>query len=196
MSKGEQTRTLIIDTALRKASVLGIHGLSIGGLADQLQLSKSGLFSHFGSKEALQQAVLEALVERFTREVISPVLQIQDGLERIRGLYQRFIRWMDDNHRPGGCPILALSFELDSRPGPLRDYVAAQQGRWMEVIRRVARKCVDQGQFRADLDVDQFAFEFQGIAFVLNYARQLLGDRSAPDRARAAFERLIADSRA
>lgn len=196
MSKGEQTRAMIVETALREASICGIHGLSIGGLADHLQMSKSGLFSHFGSKEALQQAVLETLVTRFTQQVVLPVLQIPDGLDRLRGLYERFIGWMDDNHLPGGCPILALSFELDSRPGPLRDYVAAQQNRWMDVIRRVARKCIDQGHFRADLDVDQFAFEFEGVAFVLNYARQLLRDSTASEKARTAFERLIADARA
>lgn len=195
MGRGEQTRAMIIDTAVREASICGIHGLSIGGLADHLQMSKSGLFSHFGSKESLQQAVLETLVERFSQQVVLPVLQIPDGLDRIRGLYGHFIRWMEDNHLPGGCPILALSFELDSRPGPQRDYVAAQQARWMDVIRRIARKCIDQGHFRADLDVDQFAFEFEGIAFVLNYARQLLNDPAAADRARTAFERLIADAR-
>ncbi len=194
MSKGEQRRATIVDAALREASICGIHGLSIGGLADHLKMSKSGLFAHFGSKETLQQAVLETLVERFTQQVVVPALQIPDGLERMRGLYRGFIQWMDDNRIPGGCPILALSFELDSRPGPLRDYVAAQQTRWMDVIRRVARKCIDAGQFRADLDADQFAFEFEGIAFVLNYASQLLQDPHAADKARTAFERLIADA--
>lgn len=196
MGKGEQTRTTIIEAALREASICGIHGLSIGGLADHLQMSKSGLFAHFGSKEALQHAVLESLVELFTQQVVVPVLKIPDGLERMRGLYRGFIQWMEDNRLPGGCPILALSFELDARPGPLRDYVAAQQARWMDVIRRVARKCIDAGYFRADLDVDQFAFEFEGIAFVLNYASQLLRDANAAEKARIAFERLIADARA
>lgn len=194
MSKGQQTRTTIIDLALRESSICGVHGLSIGGLADKLGMSKSGLFGHFGSKESLQKAVLEALVERFTADVVSPALMIENGLERMRALFYNFSQWMKDHYHPGGCPILALSFELDSRPGPLRDFIAAQQTRWMNAIERVAQKCVDEGSFHADLDVEQFAFEFEGIAFVLNFTKQLLHDPRAIDKANIAFERLIAHS--
>ncbi len=196
MSKGEQTRTLIINTALEEAAVSGVHGLSIGGLAERLQMSKSGLFGHFGSKEALQRAVMQALLERFTTQVIYPALKVKDGVERMQALFDNFMSWMTHRDHPGGCPVIALSFELDARPGPLRDFIADQQRQWMDVIERIARKCVNEGGFRADLDVKQFSFEFEGIAFSLDFCQQLLNDSNAEIKARRAFERLIDDARA
>lgn len=196
MSKGEQTKALIIGAALEETAVNGVHGLSIGGLADRLKMSKSGLFAHFGSKEALQREVMEALLERFSNQVIYPALKVKGGLARIQALFDNFMHWMTHREHPGGCPVIALSFELDARPGPLRDFIAEQQRIWMEVIERIARKCVDEGSFRADLDVQQFSFEFEGIAFSLDFCQQLLNDTNAETKARRAFERLVADARA
>ena len=194
MSKGEQTKALIITAALEEAAVTGVHGLSIGGLADRLQMSKSGLFGHFGSKEALQRAVMEALLERFSNQVIYPALKVKDGVTRMQALFDNFMHWMTHREHPGGCPVIALSFELDARPGPLRDFIADQQHLWMDVIERIAQKCVNEGRFRPDLDVKQFSFEFEGIAFSLDFCQQLLGDTEAETRARRAFERLLHDA--
>lgn len=194
MNKGEQTRALIINAALEEAAVSGVHGLSIGGLADRLKMSKSGLFGHFGSKESLQRAVMEALLERFSNQVIYPALKVKDGVARMQTLFDNFMIWMTHRQHPGGCPVIALSFELDARPGPLRDFIADQQHIWMDVIERIARKCIDEGSFRPDLDAKQFSFEFEGIALSLDFCQQLLSDSDAETKARRAFERLLNDA--
>jgi AcrR family transcriptional regulator len=191
MSKGERTRATIVDAAVTETAVRGLRGISIGGLADLLGMSKSGLFRHFGSKEALQQAVLEELIERFRQEVVVPALSKKDGCERMEVLFDRFLGWMAHRDRPGGCPIMAVCHELDDQPGPLRDYVVQQMRLWMGVVTRVASKCVEQGGFRPDVDPRQFAFEVEAIGHGFNFARQTLRDPEAENRARDAFRRLM-----
>lgn len=173
------------------AAVNGLDGLSIGALAKRSGLSKSGLFGHFGSKQALQHAVLESVVEHFTLHVIAPALKEPTGLERLRTLFKRWLDWAVTDEWAGGCPLLAASFELDDRPGPLRDFLVDRQSAWLDAIARMARRAVADGAFGSDLDADEFAHEFQSIGLGFSYAARLLQDPRARRHAESAFERLI-----
>jgi len=195
MNKGEQTRTAIIHAAMKEAAVSGVNALSIGGLASSTGMSKSGLFGHFGSKEALQMSVLEAVIDKFTDRVIVPALKTKDGVARLETLFDLFLVWMAKMDAESGCPVLALSLELSGQPGPMRDFIAETQQEWMDMLARMAAKCVASGQFRADLDIGQFAFEFEGIAFSYNFSRYLLHDSRSEEMARSAFDRLMADAK-
>jgi len=193
--KGEQTKAAIVRAAMREAGVSGVNAISIGSLASSTGMSKSGLFSHFGSKEALQMSVLEAVIDKFTDRVIVPALKTKDGVARLETLFDLFIAWMREKDYEAGCPVMALSLELTGQPGPMRDFIAEKQKEWMDMLARMAAKCVASGQFRADLDIGQFAFEFEGIAFGYNFSRYLLNDMRSEEMARSAFARLMADAK-
>jgi AcrR family transcriptional regulator len=195
MSKGAETRAAILQQAAAIAAVDGLEGLSIGRLAGAAGLSKSGLFAHFGSKEALQRAVLEAVVEDFRGSVIRPALREPTGLERLEELFTGWIDWAAAERRSGGCPLLGAAIELDDKPGELRDYLVEQQHAWLDCIARMAAKAIDQKQFRRDVDVTQFAFDFNSIGLGFNFAYRLLDDAAAARRARRAFERLVASAK-
>jgi AcrR family transcriptional regulator len=192
MRKGEDTRATILRHAVALTSVQGLEGLSIGRLADLSGLSKSGLFGHFGSKEALQQAVLEVVVEDFRTTVIVPALREPTGLGRLQRLFEAWLAWATGADKAGGCPLLGASIELDDRPGELRDYLVEKQRAWLDCIRRIAAKAVADGELSPRLDLEQFAFEFNAIGLGFNFAFRLLDDAAAPARAREAFRRLIA----
>ncbi|MCP5367397.1 MAG: TetR/AcrR family transcriptional regulator [Hyphomicrobiales bacterium] len=194
ISKGEHTRAAIVGAALDQVAARGLNGISIGGLAERTGMSKSGLFGHFGSKESLQQAVLEALVAEFSEAVVLPALRLDDGIARMQALFEGFLRWAGDARRPGGCPFYALSLELGGQPGPHRDYLFDQHRQWREIIARVAAKCVAEGRFRGDLDIQGFAFEVQGLDLAFNYAAHIIGDPKAETLARQAFARLLRDA--
>jgi AcrR family transcriptional regulator len=191
MGKGEQTRTSILEQAVAMASIHGLDGLSIGRLAARTGMSKSGLFGHFGSKDALQRAVLETAIEDFKVRVIAPALRERTGEARLRRLFSGWLDWAIADEKTGGCPLMSASIELDDQPGPLRDYLVAQQVEWLDCIRRMTQKAVSEGKFRAGLDTRQLAFEFQSIGLGFNFAFRLLDDPQAPARARAAFDSLI-----
>jgi AcrR family transcriptional regulator len=192
VAKGAETRAAILRQAATLAGVQGLDGLSIGRLASLSGLSKSGLFAHFGSKEALQKAVLEAVVEDFRTNVILPALREPTGLARLQRLFRDWLAWAAADRKSGGCPLLGASIELDDRPGELRDYLVETQKAWLDCVARMATKAVAQGQFRHDLDVAQFAFQFHSIGLGFNFAYRLLDDAGAQHRAQMAFEQLIA----
>jgi len=194
MSKGEATRASILRHAVALCSVQGLEALSIGRLADLSGMSKSGLFGHFGSKEALQQAVLESVVEDFRGRVILPALREPGGVSRLRRLFSLWLEWASEEKRDGGCPLLGASTELDDRPGELRDYLVEKQKAWLDCIARIAAKAIAEREFRADVDVEQFAFEFNNIGLGFNFAHRLLDDTRARHRARNAFETLVASA--
>jgi AcrR family transcriptional regulator len=195
MPKGVETRERIVDRALRLASRDGLEGLSIGGLATDLGLSKSGLFAHFGSKEDLQLAVLREAVSRFETTVIRPAIRAARGEPRIRALFELWLRWMADPAVPGGCILLAASVELDDREGRPRDYLAGTQRLLLTSLAKAARIAIDAGHFRADLDCEQFAFELYGLVLARGHWKRLLRDPQADLRAHTAFETLIAGAR-
>ncbi|MDF3068052.1 MAG: transcriptional regulator, TetR family [Polyangiaceae bacterium] len=191
MSKGEETRDRIVDRAWRLASRDGLSGLSIGKLASELGLSKSGLFAHFGSKEELELEVLKAGAERFTEQVLRPAFAAPRGVPRLRKLFKNWVAWVTDPAQPGGCVLFAAAAELDDSEGPQRDFLASSQAALMAVLAKAARMAVESGELRTDLDGDQFAFELQGILMAYHHARRLLRDPKAEARAKAAFERLL-----
>jgi AcrR family transcriptional regulator len=196
MRKGERTRATVLDHALAQASRVGLEGLSIGGLAKAVGLSKSGLFAHFDSKEALQLQVLDTAARRFIEKVITPALRRPRGEPRVRAMFDNWLDWEEAEFLPGGCPFIAMANELDDRPGPLRDMLASAQRDWLEALSTAARIAVDEGHFRAGLDTRQFAYEIYAIMLAYNHFRRLLRDPEAEPRARASFERLVETSRA
>ena len=191
MSKGAETRAYILTQAISMAGILGLEGLTIGRLATQTGMSKSGLFGHFGSKEALQFAVLETIAKDFSLKVISPALKEPTGETRLRKLFSNWMEWANDEKQEGGCRLMGASVELNARPGELRDYLAEQQIEWIDCIRRMAQKAVSESIFRAGLDTRQFAFEFHSIGLGLNFSLRLLRDPAALSRSQVAFDSLI-----
>jgi AcrR family transcriptional regulator len=188
MSKGEATRAAILDRATELARTFGVEGLTIGRLAEELALSKSGLFAHFGSKEALQVAVIEHAREQFVARVIAPGLKAPRGEPRLKALVERWMAWGAD---AGGCIFLALSAELDDRPGPARDALAAALRDWLDHLAGAARIAIDEGHFRKETDPHQVAFELYGIMSATHLASRLIGDPRAATRARRALDGLL-----
>jgi AcrR family transcriptional regulator len=195
MMKGTRTRARIVDRAMRLASRDGLAGLTIGTLADELEMSKSGLFAHFRSKDELQRQVLEAAAEQFVETVVRPALAVPRGVPRIRALVEGWIAWGADAARlPGGCIFVAAAIELDDRPGPLRDYLVKTQRDWLATLARAADLAAREGHLRADLDREQFAFELYALMLGHQHHGRLLGDPRAVDRVKAAIERLLDDA--
>ncbi len=191
MSKGLDTRTSILDRAAELASQLGLSGLTIGSLADELELSKSGLFAHFGSKETLQIQVLEHAAAEFAEQVVLPALREPRGAPRLRAIFERWLDWARGGP-PGGCLFVAAAVELDDRPGPVRDRLVAFQRQWLDVIRRTVQLGIEAGRFRSEADPAQFAQDLYGVMLAYHHAARLLRDPAAAKRARRAFEALLA----
>ena len=195
VGKGAATRQAILSHALGLATKVGMEGLTIGRLADDLGMSKSGLFAHFRSKEALQVDVLRMAAERFIETVTKPALMAPRGERRVRAVFARWFAWEQSPPLPGGCPFIAAAFELDDRPGPARDYLVQTERDWFEVLTTVARTAVQEGDFRADLDCEQFAHDVYGIILSYCHASRLMKNPKARARAQTAFEALIGTAR-
>ena len=193
MTKGLETRERILDRAIDVASTIGLEGLSIGGVAKDVGMSKSGLFAHFDSKEDLQLKVLETTVDRFIRAVIAPALRQPRGEPRLRAFFDNWLAWPESIS--GGCLFVAAAIELDDRPGRLRDYLQSTQRDWLDALATAARIAVEEDHFRADLDIEQFAYDFYSTLLGFHHVHRLLQDPRAADRARKSFEGLIVRSR-
>ena len=190
MGKGDLTRQTILEHATLLASRVGIEGLTIGSLAEELDLSKSGLFAHFRSKEALQLQVVQFTIHRFIDVAVKPALRAARGEPRVRALFQHWLAW-PGNAGLAGCPFVGLSTELDDRPGPMRDLVVRAQKDWLDMIANCFRTGITEGHFRSDADPEQFAFDLYGIMLAHHHAARLLHDPKADQRARTAFESLL-----
>ncbi len=195
MRKGEQTRSAILERALSLATQVGLEGLSIGRLAEDLHLSKSGLFAHFGSKEALQVQTLEQAAEHFSELVVRPALAAPRGEPRVRDLFERWLKWPEAMRQPGGCIWVAAAVDLDDRPGPARDRLVQQVGEWLDFLAGAVRIAVEEGHFHRKVDPEQFAFDMYGIMLIYHTTSRLLGDPKALRRARRSFEALLASAR-
>jgi AcrR family transcriptional regulator len=193
MSKGLETRERIVDHAFKIATREGLDGLSIGSLATELGMSKSGLFAHFGSKEDLQLAVLQAAASRFEHGVVRPAFRAPRGEPRVRRLFEQWIRWVE-GEAPGGCLFVAAAAELDDQDGRPREYLVRAQRELLDAIVKAVKMAVDEKHFRPEIDPDQMAFDMYGIVLAYNHQHRLLRDPRAGARARAAFERVIADA--
>jgi len=192
-SKGTSTRQSILAHAGLLASEIGLEGVTIGRLADDLGLSKSGLFAHFRSKEELQLQTIEHQSQRFVATVVEPIIRTPGGAARVQALFDCWMAWRTS--QPGGCFFAAASFELDDRPGPVRERLAQLQREWLASITRVAESAIRRGHFRADLDSDLWAHEVYGMMLSYHLAEQLLRDPQAEPRVRRTFEQLVARSR-
>ena len=192
MGKGQSTREAILDRAVDLARSLGLEGLTIGRLAEDVDLSKSGLFAHFRSKEALQVQVLDRAAERFVAAVLRPALDARRGQVRLRTLFER---WLDWGRRPGGCIFVQAAVELDDRPGPARDRLVELQRDWLDAIATTARGAIVEGQFTPTVDPVQFAHDLNGIILAYHHAARLLRDPEAERRARTSFETLMETAR-
>ena len=191
-TKGERTRAAILQQAAQLATVEGLDGLSIGGLAAVTGMSKSGLYAHFGSKEELQLATIDAARASFIREVVSPALSsVPEGRERLLALCEGFLSYVERRVFPGGCFFVATSAELGSRPGTVHDRVAAYQRQWSELLRQTAREADAHGELPAGADADQLAFELGAILAGSNIVAVLHSDDAAIERARRAVRRAL-----
>lgn len=185
--KGTQTREAILDRAVDLASVEGLEGLTIGRLASELQMSKSGLFAHFGSKQELQLATIEAAAARFRATVVEPALEQPEGAPRLRAIAGRYLDQTDTYS--GGCFWAATSAEYDDRPGPVRDAIAASLDAWLAALEREARAAGVEHPKR-------LAFEMYSLAMGANSRYRLSGDKRVFDYASEAIEQLLPDQRA
>ena len=193
LQKGQQTKAAIVDAALGLATQIGLEGLSIGALAEVTQMSKSGVFAHFGSREELQISVIREYHTRFEEEVFYPAMQLPRGLPRLRAL---FANWMKRTsvEIDSGCIYISGAVEFDDRPGPVRDALVTMVQTWQQALDRAIRAAVDERHLRADTDVGQLLFEIHGLILALHHDARFLRHAGAETRARAAFERLLADS--
>jgi AcrR family transcriptional regulator len=195
VGKGEATRGTVLGHALALASEIGLEGVSIGALAERAGMSKSGLFAHFQSKEALQLAILDTAVAAFVDRVVSPALREPRGEPRLRALLERWLAWSNADIMPGGCIFVASIAELDDRPGVVRDRLAACQRDWLDTLTTAIRIAVDEGHFRKDLDSKQLAHELLTTAYGHHLIARLLRDPAAEKRTRRAIDRMIHDAR-
>jgi AcrR family transcriptional regulator len=188
---GARTRQAILEAAVDIASEEGLEGLTIGRLAAELSMSKSGLFAHFGSKEELQLATVETARDVFVREVIRPAFEAPKGLARLWGLCNVWLEYVRREVFRGGCFFAAAAAEFDGRPGAVRDRVAAIMKEWLAVLARSVAEAQSEGQLDPAADPAQLAFELNALEMGANWAYQLHGDRQAFARARTAvLERL------
>lgn len=192
MRKGETTRAAILDAALGQASESGFESLTIGSLAERVGISKSGLFAHFGSREDLQIAAIEAAAARFTETVFVPAMSAKRGLPRLRALFDHWLDWTKRTGLAHGCPMQAAAVEFDDRPGPVRDAVRDHFARLERELGRAVRLGQEQGHLRADLDAEQFVFDMTGVILAYYHGARLFDRSRAEAQARAAFEHLLA----
>ncbi|HET7873096.1 MAG TPA: TetR/AcrR family transcriptional regulator [Terriglobales bacterium] len=183
--KGERTRESILRVAVDLASVEGLEGLTIGRLADELKMSKSGLFAHFGSKEDLQLATVEMARQIFVDRIIRPALAQPEGLPRLLALCQGWLDHVRGHVFKGGCFFTAASFEFDSRSGPVRDAIATAMRNWLDILTRAIQGAQKARHIKASVDARELAFEVYSLAMGANWALQLLDDKQAMEKARA-----------
>lgn len=186
--KGVRTRTSILERAVDLASLEGLQGLTIGRLAEELGMSKSGLFAHFGSKEELQLAVIDAASERYIQEIFLPALSLPRGFPRLMAICRSWISYVERRVFPGGCFFAAASFEFDGRPGPVRDQIRKLMDEWIGALEKAIRMAQDEGHLERAVDPAQLAFELNALFFGANFAYHLRDDKQALERAIRAVE--------
>jgi AcrR family transcriptional regulator len=183
-TKAATTRASILERAVDIASVDGLQGLTIGTLASELSMSKSGLFAHFGSKQELQLATIEVAAARFFREVVAPAQSEPEGAARLRAYCERYLDYLMRGVFPGGCFWAATAAEFDDRPGPVHDAVRAGVAGWMGELER-------QATLAGVTDAAELGFEIYSLGLGANTCSRLLGDEHAFSRAQRAIERRL-----
>jgi AcrR family transcriptional regulator len=190
-SDGERSRSAILRAAGQLATVEGLEGLSIGRLADAVGMSKSGLFAHFGSKEELQLATIDAANELFVEHVVEPASEAE-GLERLRQLAENFLRYVEGGVFPGGCFFASVAAEMDTRPGPVRDRAVQLGAAWHLQLVAAARDAGARGELNPSEEPEQLAFELNGFLLIANLQFVVRRTTEPIERARNAVERRLA----
>jgi AcrR family transcriptional regulator len=183
-AQGQRTRQSILRAAVDIASEEGLEGLTIGRLAAETKMSKSGLFAHFGSKEELQLATVEAARSVFIENVINPAFEAERGLPRLWKLCEVWLDYAGRQVFRGGCFFFAASAEFDGRPGPVRDRVAEIMREWLKLLERAIHEAQAAGQLERGVDPAQLAFEINSLELGANWAFQLYGDEKVFLKAR------------
>lgn len=189
-SRGPATRALIVEAAMRLASREGLEGLSIGGLALETRMSKSGVFAHFGSREELQLSVVREYHGRFERDVFAPALTAPRGLPRLRALFEAWMRQVGPAFN-AGCLYISGAVEFDDRPSPVRDALEAMVRTWQQTLARTIAQAVEEGHLKPDTDVGQWVFELHGLALSLHHDARFLRSPDAVRHALNGFERML-----
>ena len=189
--KSELTRTAIVGAALDLASAQGLEALSLQAVADRIGLSKSGVFSRVGSREALQKAVIEEFGRRFIADVFVPAMQQPKGLPRLNEIVRRWIIRTRDVDGQQGCLYTAGAFELDDRQGPLRDLLLEEVTRWRAALRRTVLQCMEAGHLQPDTDPEQLVSEMYALVMGQVHDTRFLRDPKAADRAQSTWARLL-----
>ena len=189
--KGQQTKTAIVDAALRLASQVGLEGLSIGAVAEIMQMSKSGVFAHFGAREELQISVVREYFHRFEQEVFAPVLALPRGLPRVEALFANWMKRVAVELQ-SGCIFISGAVAFDDRPGAVRDALADSVNIWLDAFRRAVVQARQEGHLRSDADADQMAFEIHGLILALHYEARFLKKPGSIARANKGFENILA----
>ena len=191
-SDGERSYRLILDAAAMLATVEGLDGLSIGRVATEVGMSKSGIFAHFASKEELQLAAVGAAEEIFAAEVLAPAMDAEEGLARLETLCEGYLSYVHRGVFPGGCFFASTAAEWDSRGGPIRDRVRAVLAGWQELLEANVRAAQEQGDLAQDVDAGQLTFVLNALLHEANGHYLLFKDATALDRARTAIDERLA----
>ena len=190
-SDGERSRQAILATAARLASSHGIERLSIGDLAAEVGMSKSGLYAHFGSKEELQLATIDAAEEIFNQVVVEPADTAPPGLPTVIALADAFIDHLRDRIFPGGCFFACASAEVHSQPGPVKDRIAEFDGRWRGRLERELQAAKAAGDLAADDDIEAVLFDVDALLYYAHGAFSFRGDPQVLEAARRAVRRRV-----
>lgn len=191
LAKGQQTKSAIVDAALRIAAQVGLEGLSIGALAEAMQMSKSGVFAHFGSRDELQISVVREYYTRFEAEVFHAAMEEQRGLPRVRALFENWMRYTSAE-LDSGCIFISGAVEFDDRPGPVRDALIEAVTAWQEAMERAIAQARDEGHLVADADEQQISFEIHALILALHYDARFLHRPGSMERALRGFDNILA----
>lgn len=190
LHKGQQTKAAIVDAALALATQIGLEGLSIGALADATQMSKSGVFAHFGSREELQISVVREYHARFEQQVFYPAVGEPRGLPRLLAMFANWMK-LTSVEIDSGCIYISGASEFDDRPGPVRDALAWSVQTWHEAMRRAITMAKEEGHLQADVDEEQMLFEIHGLILALHYEARFLKNPGSLARAHMGFENIL-----
>ena len=191
MGKGERTRATILTAAVETACLCGFEGLNLKPLADRVGMTKSGLYAHFGSKEALQVATLEHAAELFQTRIVAPAKTEPAGLPRLERVFERWLEWPRIAGLPGNCPFFAGVVEFDDGEGPVRERLVRLFRDFREVVEQLTGSAVRHGHLRAGTDPAQFAHELLALRYAHHWAHGFMRDPAALARTRTAFARLV-----
>lgn len=189
MNKGGETKNNILTIGLEMASQYGLEDVTIGSLAKNMNMSKSGIFGHFQSKENLQVLIINHAVKDFTENVVVPSLKVERGIPRIKVMVEKWINW--GNGLKGGCIFVSAGNEFSDRRGPVRDVLLNHQKSWLASLARLADSAIKAGDFRTDIDINQFAFDLYSLLLGFHYYHRMMKDTNTRKKQEKALDQLI-----